>query len=235
MRRLKEEPRYRFEHMDKKRIDQYAEDFRTVYNKAWAGFSGVKPITREHARALLAKMRPIIDEKLMYFAYWDDAPIGFFLMVPDLNGVIGPLGGRFGLVQKLRFLWRLKVSRKARRIFAIIFGVVPDFQGKGIESGMIRTFEEEVAKGLNKRYDSLELAWIGDFNPVMMRMVENFVCAKSTRCTPRTVTCSTARKSSGALRAWACAARRSMPDGLALAISPKKSIFTTENQKRFRL
>ena len=178
VRRLKEEPRYRFEHMDKKRIDQYAEDFRTVYNKAWAGFSGVKPITREHARALLAKMRPIIDEKLMYFAYWDDAPIGFFLMVPDLNGVIGPLGGRFGLVQKLRFLWRLKVSRKARRIFAIIFGVVPDFQGKGIESGMIRTFEEEVAKGLNKRYDSLELAWIGDFNPVMMRMVENFVCAK---------------------------------------------------------
>ena len=69
VRRLKEEPRYRFEHMDKKRIDQYAEDFRTVYNKAWAGFSGVKPITREHARALLAKMRPIIDEKLMYFAY----------------------------------------------------------------------------------------------------------------------------------------------------------------------
>ena len=150
MRRLKEEPRYRFEHMDKKRIDQYAEDFRTVYNQAWAGFSGVKPITREHARALLAKMRPIIDEKLMYFAYWDDAPIGFFLMVPDLNGVIGPLGGRFGLVQKLRFLWRLKVSRKARRIFAIIFGVVPDFQGKGIESGMIRTFEEEVAKGLEQ-------------------------------------------------------------------------------------
>ena len=90
-------------------------------------------------------LRKIIDEKLMYFAYWDDAPIGFFLMVPDLNGVIGPLGGRFGLVQKLRFLWRLKVSRKARRIFAIIFGVVPDFQGKGIESGMIRTFEEEVA------------------------------------------------------------------------------------------
>ena len=32
VRRLKEEPRYRFEHMDKKRIDQYAEDFRTVYN-----------------------------------------------------------------------------------------------------------------------------------------------------------------------------------------------------------
>ena len=26
-------------------------------------------------------------------------------------------------------------------------------------------------------YKSLELAWIGDFNPVMMRMVESYVCA----------------------------------------------------------
>ena len=200
-----------------------------------AGFSGVKPITREHARALLAKMRPIIDEKLMYFACWDDAPIGFFLMVPDLNGVIGPLGGRFGLVQKLRFLWRLKVSRKARRIFAIIFGVVPDFQGKGIESGMIRTFEEEVAKGLNKRYDSLELAWIGDFNPVMMRMVENFVCAKKHKMHTTYRYLFDREKEFRRAPRVACAARRSMPDGLALAISPKKTIFTTENQKRFRL
>ena len=28
---------------------------------------------------------------------------------------------------------------------------------------------EEVAKGLNKRYDSLELAWIGDFNQMCIR------------------------------------------------------------------
>ena len=26
-------------------------------------------------------------------------------------------------------------------------------------------------------YKSLALAWIGDFNPVMMRMVESYVCA----------------------------------------------------------
>ena len=178
VKRLKEEPRYRFEHMDKRRIEKYADDFLEVYNKGWAGFSGVKPIDREHAFALLKKMRPIIDEHLMYFAYYDDRPIGFFLMIPDLNGVIGPLKGRFGLLQKFRFLWRLKVTKKATRIFALIFGVVPEFQGKGIESGMIYTFEQDVAKKIKFRYKSLELAWIGDFNPVMMRMVENYVCAQ---------------------------------------------------------
>ena len=75
-------------------------------------------------------------------------------------------------------MWRLKVSRKATRIFAIIFGVTPEFHGKGIESGMIYTFEQAVAHEMKNRYESLELAWIGDFNPVMMRMVENYVCAK---------------------------------------------------------
>ena len=86
--------------------------------------------------------------------------------------------GLFPELQKFRFLWRLKVTKKATRIFALIFGVVPEFQGKGIESGMIYTFEQDVAKKIKFRYKSLELAWIGDFNPVMMRMVENYVCAQ---------------------------------------------------------
>ena len=41
---------------------------------------------------------------------------------------------------------------------------------------MIRAFEKKVEEG-TLPYTSLELAWIGDFNPVMMRMVEKFVCA----------------------------------------------------------
>lgn len=41
---------------------------------------------------------------------------------------------------------------------------------------MIRAFEKKVEEG-TLPYKTLELAWIGDFNPVMMRMVETFVCA----------------------------------------------------------
>ena len=114
----------------------------------------------------------------MYFAYYDDQPIGFYLMIPDLNNVIAPLHGNFNWWGKLRFVWRMKVRRKATRIFALIFGVVPEFQGKGIESGMIYTFEQVVAQGTVNHYKSLELAWIGDFNPIMMRVVETMVCAK---------------------------------------------------------
>ncbi len=41
----------------------------------------------------------------MYFAYYNNEPIGFFIMVPDLNQVVRHLNGQFGLVHKLKFLY----------------------------------------------------------------------------------------------------------------------------------
>ena len=175
VRRLDETPGYRFCHIDKRRLEQAAEDFRTIYNKAWALFTGVKTMDRAEALRLMNTLRPIIDEKLIYFAYFNDEPIGFFIMVPDLNRIIGRFHGRLTLWNKLRLMWQLKVARKVDRVFGLIFGVAPEYHGKGIESGMMRAFEKMVAEGIS--YKSLELAWIGDFNPVMIRMVENYVCA----------------------------------------------------------
>ena len=174
VKRLQENPAYRFDHISKKDLERVIEEFRTVYNKAWARFSGVKEMTREEALRMLNMLRPILDEKLVYFAYHNQEPIGFFIMIPDLNRLMGDFRGRFGWWEKLRLWWRLKVSRKADRVFGLIFGVSPDFHGKGIESGMMHAFERQV-KGLH--YKELELSWIGDFNPVMMRMVEGYVCA----------------------------------------------------------
>ncbi len=175
VKRLNETPGYRFEHISKRNLEQIADDFRRIYNKAWALFTGVKPIDHEHARKLMNTLKPIIDEKLIYFAYFNDEPIGFFIMVPDINRVIGRFGGKLNLINKLRLVWLLRRG-KADRIFAIIFAVDPDFHGKGIESGMMHCFEQTVASG-KLPYKTLELAWVGDFNPVMMRMVENYVCA----------------------------------------------------------
>lgn len=175
VKRLEETPGYRFEHIDKRNLKQVTEDFRMIYNKAWSMFTGVKAMDREHAEKVMNTLKPIIDPELVYFAYFNDEPIGFFIMIPDLNRIIGRFNGRFGLINKLRFLWLLKVAHKADRVFGLIFGVTPEYHGKGIEAGIIREFEKKVARGLH--YNSLELAWIGDFNPVMMRMVENYVCA----------------------------------------------------------
>lgn len=176
VRRLNETPGYRFEHIDKRNLPQVADDFRRVYNKAWADFQGVTPMDKEHTDQLMNMMKPIMDERLIYFAYFNDEPIGFFIMIPDLNRLIHPFGGKLNLINGLRMLFKLRFSKKNNRAIGIIFGVVPEFQGKGVESGMMYAMEQEVAKG-NIKYKTLELMWIGDFNPLMMRVAENYVCA----------------------------------------------------------
>jgi GNAT superfamily N-acetyltransferase len=178
VKRLKETPGYRFEHIRKRNLAQVADDFRLVYNKAWALTPGVKPMDEHHSTKLMNTLKPIIDEKLIYFAYFNDEPIGFYIMVPDLNRVIGRFGGKFNLINKVRLMLMLKFTHKADRVFGLIFGVVPEFHGKGIESGIIHEFEQAVGRGEVKKYKTMELAWVGDFNPVMMRMVESYVCAQ---------------------------------------------------------
>jgi len=177
IKRLEETPGYRFAHIRKRDLGQVAENFRAIYNKAWSKFAGVKPMDSEHARKLMQTLKPIVDPKLIFFAYFNDEPIGFFIQVPDINRIIGRFHGRFHLINKLRLLLMLRLTHKADRIFAIIFAVVPEFQGRGVETGIMNAYEKLVAAGKLK-YKSLELAWIGDFNPVMMRMCESYVCAR---------------------------------------------------------
>ena len=176
VKRLEETPGYRFDHIDKRNLEQVADDFRLIYNKAWANFPGVSPMPSEAAQALKRNMKTIIYEQLIYFADFNYEPVGFFIMVPDLNRVIGRFHGKMNLVNKLRLMAILKCTHKADRVFAIIFGVAPEYHGRGIESGIMHEFEQTVARG-EIHYKTLELAWMGDFNPVMIRMVENYVCA----------------------------------------------------------
>ena len=170
-------PEYRFSAINMNNLDGAAEDLRQIYNKAWASFSGVKPMKKEDTQAMLKMLKPIIDPDLIYFAYHNDEPIGFFVMVPDLNRLIGRFNGKFGLWQKLRLMWDLKVRKCCDRVFGLIFGITPEFHGKGIESGLIVYILYNYVEKKRLPYKSFEFAWIGDFNPVMSRMIESYVCA----------------------------------------------------------
>ncbi len=175
--RLYATPGYRIRTIDMSRLDEETENFRIIYNKAWSLFSGVQPMTREEARQILRTMKPIIDPDLIVFAEFNDEPIGFFIMVPDLNRLIGKFNGKLGLWQKLRLMWDLKVTKSCDRIFALIFGIAPEFHGKGVESAITHYVREEYVRSSRNHYKTLEFAWIGDFNPVMNRLLETYVCA----------------------------------------------------------
>ncbi|MFR9620028.1 MAG: hypothetical protein SNH63_02270 [Rikenellaceae bacterium] len=177
-RRLHETPGYTFRTIDMNDLEGEAEKFRIIYNKAWAIFPGVKLLEREDAQRIINTLKPIIDPNIIFFGYLNDEPVSFFIMVPDLNRIIGKFDGKMDLWQKLRLLWDLKVSKSCDRIFGVIFCVTPELRGKGVESGMMQAVLDQYIYTPKNHYKTLELAWIGDFNPVMCRMVENYVGAK---------------------------------------------------------
>jgi GNAT superfamily N-acetyltransferase len=162
--------------MIEKGNQRFARDFRIIYNQAWAGFSGIKEVTDEEAEGLLKEMTPIMDERLIYYTYYKGEPIAFFIMMPDIGQILKRFNGKWNLWNKLRFLWHLKVNKSVDRVIARIFGVVPEHQGKGVEGAMVLSFEKEVLKPEFK-YKTLELNWIGDFNPVMMKVAGYIGCS----------------------------------------------------------
>jgi hypothetical protein len=56
-------------------------------------------------------------------------------------------------------------------MLAVVFGVVPEHQSRGIDSA-ISEYVRRFLITKQKRYSELELNWIGDFNPKMMRVAE---------------------------------------------------------------
>lgn len=173
--RLRETGEFEFKHITKADYPFIAERFRDIYNKAWSKFSGVVEMTKKQSEELFRELKPIIDNKLIYFAFHKGKTIGFFIMVPNIYEAICHLNGKFNWWAKLKFLYHLKVKKSCTTINALVFAVDPEYQGKGIESGMIDAVRKSI--GDTQRYSHMELVWVGDFNPLMMRMVESYVQA----------------------------------------------------------
>ncbi len=168
--RIAKNPAYHFKYLRKREMETFTEDFREIYNKAWTRHSGVKSITKAHAKLLLKNMKPILDEKLMWFAYYNEEPVAFFLMLPELNQIFRYVNGKLNLIGKLKVLF-LKYTRSVTKAYGIIFGIVPEHQGKGVDGAIVMAFGDKALRP-GYQYKELEMNWIGDFNPVMMRLVE---------------------------------------------------------------
>ena len=155
-------------HLKKNELEKYAKDFTIVYNKAWAGHGGLKELSFEQVIIMFKKMKPVMDEKIIMFAYYNREPIALFVNLPDLNQWFKYLKGKFGLIQKLKFLW-LKQFKKNKKFTGLVFGVVPEWQGKGVDAYLIGETGKFVQSPASP-YTEYEMQWIGDFNPKMLNI-----------------------------------------------------------------
>lgn len=169
-RRIKNDPRYSFEQIKKNQLEKYAEDFRKIYNRAWVKHEGFNQMEKRQAMAILQSIRPILVEHLVYFAYYDQQPVGFFIALPEINQIFKHVNGNLNWWGKIKFLYH-KLMGSCTTFFGLAFGIDPDFQGRGLEGALFDECRETVMS--KKSYNDVVITWIGDFNPKMIRIIES--------------------------------------------------------------
>ena len=161
---------YNFRYIPKNELSKLAEYVKVVYNKAWANRAENPELSMAQANLLVKQMKPIIDERLLWFAFYKDEPVAFFISLPEINQIFKHVNGKLDWFGKLKFIWH-KFNKTNKKAFGILFGVVPDHQGTGVDGALIMA-SRELWQSNKMQYTDFEINWIGDFNPKMIMVVE---------------------------------------------------------------
>jgi hypothetical protein len=151
-------------------LNEIADNFKTVYNSAWASHDNFKEMTTATSRKIMQNLKPIYDPSIMIFVYYKNKPIAFYINIPELNELFQYVNGNLNWLGKIKFLYH-KMVHPPETMVGIVFGIAKRFQGKGVDGAMIKWTHESLLK--EKRYKQTVLTWIGDFNPKMLRIAKD--------------------------------------------------------------
>lgn len=161
-----QKPGYEFKPFKVSEIEKFAADFIEIYNDGWKDFENFVPINYNTILESFNKMKPILDENLIWFGYVNGEPASFNIVLPDANEMLKPLKGKLNLAGKLIFVY--KKWRGVKRMRGIVMGTKQKFQNHGLESALFTKLKDYVLS-LNQ-YDVMELSWVGDFNEKMLAL-----------------------------------------------------------------
>lgn len=126
-------------------MKRYEEDVQHVIdisNHSLINNWGYAPVTRDEADALARDLKQVIRPEGVIFAENSDGrPIAFIIALPDINLILKNLNGKllpFGWLKLLRGLPKLR----SYRVFAL--AVIPEYQGKGVDSLIYRALYDSL-------------------------------------------------------------------------------------------
>ena len=161
-------PGYRYEHFVWERLEEQLPDFVEVFNVAWATFKeNFEPLEPEYIRKTMKKSKAIIEEEFIWLAYHENRPIAIYLMYPDVNQILKHFKGRIGVLGLFKFIY-LKQRKTITRARGVLMGVIPEFQGLGVEVAIIHNLSKVFER--KPHYKEIEFNWVGDFNPKMRKI-----------------------------------------------------------------
>lgn len=165
-RALLESGQYTFAPVNWRMLDERMEDARTILNASFVDNPMFVPVSREEFRFQAREMKTIIDPRISVVLQKGGRAIGAIIVIPDLNPLITATGARL----RLSTPWHYLKYRLTRTRAVIIFqGVLPEYQGEGVNPLMLR----HVATAMKKAgYRTVGGTWIADVNKASLRQAE---------------------------------------------------------------
>lgn len=149
-----------------KNFNEEVETVRTIFNQAWAKNWGFSPMTKEEFEHLAKDLKTIVDTDFAHVAEVDGQPVAFSIALPDFNQALKHTDGTllpFGILKLLYY------GRKINQIRTALMGVIPEYQGKGIDALL---HKEAIQNGLSRNFRKSELSWVLESNVDMIRVAE---------------------------------------------------------------
>lgn len=129
-------------HLNMRRYNEEVQHVIDISNLSLVNNWGYAPVTHDEADALARDLKQIIRPEGVIFAENSEGrPIAFIIALPDINIILKKLNGRllpFGFIKLLHGLPKLN----SWRLFAL--AIIPEFQGKGVDSLIYRALYESL-------------------------------------------------------------------------------------------
>lgn len=148
------------------KMTQEVKIIKEIFNKAWAQNWGFHPVSDKIFTKLGKDLKMVIDTDFAFIAEIGGKPIAFSIALPDFNQILKKINGRLLPVGLFKLLY---YKRKINQMRVALMGVIPEYQGKGIDAIM---HKQAIVNGLEKGYQSAELSWVLETNINMIRLAE---------------------------------------------------------------
>jgi GNAT superfamily N-acetyltransferase len=159
-------PEIHIRRIELKRIKEEVKIIRKIFNAAWSKNWGYIPLSEAEFDSLAADLKTIVDPDFAHIAEIDGKPVGFSVGIPDYNQIFRKMNGRLLPFGIFKILWNKK---KINKIRTALMGVLPEYQGKGID---VLLHREAIENGLVNDVYSSEVGWILEENVQMVRVAE---------------------------------------------------------------
>jgi GNAT superfamily N-acetyltransferase len=144
-----------------------------VYNDAWEHNWGFVPVGEKEFRHIAKDLKLVLHPSLPLVAEIDGKPVGFALIIMNVNPVLKKLDGKLLPFGALRLAWDLKIKNTVDSGRLILMGIREGYRRRGLDSIL---FVEMAERSRALGWWGGEIGWTLEDNHLVNRAIANFGC-----------------------------------------------------------